>query len=138
MITGYERVRQRYDGILRDIVPSLTAGTIDQAVGAVNALVRLQRLGDWTGSDSPQRILGITSDREIVVYGGGGPLSFYHAEPLGSVEQRVSKMLASALQERDAPLPEELPPEVVQRLREERLTLAQNLRACLTNLVTLP
>ena len=91
----YDIATAMYDRVLKSVVPRLSAETLDQAVEAVNSLVRLQRPVTWAMSDEPRVILGITSD-QTVAYGEIGTLGFYHAVPYEGLHDRLERMVASA------------------------------------------
>ncbi len=95
----YDTLRERYDGLVKDVVPKLTANAVDEAVEAVNTLVHLQRPVGWAFSDEPRVVLGITSDKQIAVYGEVGRFGFYHAVPVGQLRQRISEMADKRLLE---------------------------------------
>ncbi len=92
----YDALRERYDGLVKDVVPKLTAETVDEAVRAVNILVRLQRPRDWAFSEEPRAVLGMTSDGERAVYGEVTRFGFYHAVPVDELHQSVSGMVDKA------------------------------------------
>ncbi|HIH12008.1 TPA: hypothetical protein HA241_07505 [Candidatus Woesearchaeota archaeon] len=93
MTDKYENLREAYDGLIKNIVPELTAQTVDEAVQAVNTLVRLQRPVNWAVSNEPRVILGVTSDGEKAVYGEVGRLGFYIAVPFNDLRERISTLV---------------------------------------------
>lgn len=95
----YEDLREMYDSLVGDIVPKLTSENVGVAIEAVNTIVRLQRPADWTFSEEPREILGITSDGKMIAYGEGTRLGFYHARPLEEVYSDVEKMVVVARKE---------------------------------------
>ena len=96
MADQYDALRDTYDSLVKDVVPKLTAETVDEAVGAVNTLVRLQRPTNCAFSNEPRVVLGITSDGEKIAYGEVSRFGFYHAVPAAELQDRVSGMLDKA------------------------------------------
>jgi hypothetical protein len=98
----YEALRDRYDAVVKDIVPKLSREHVQTAVDAVNSLIRLHKPMNWAMSDEPRAVLGISSDKETVVYGEVGRIGMYHAVPFDKLQGRVSGMLDKAKTEYEA------------------------------------
>lgn len=89
MSNQYHILRDKYDDLVKNLVPKLTIESVDEAIKAVNLLVRLQRPADWRYINEPRIILGMTADQERVVYGEAGMFAFYHALPYKELYQKV-------------------------------------------------
>lgn len=96
MSDEYNVLKERFDAFVRCVVPGLTAEKADRAVQAINGLVSLHRPYDWAFLDEPRVLLGMTSRGEMVVYGEGGRLGFYHVVPYDELHERVSSMVDRA------------------------------------------
>ena len=92
----YDALRERYDSLVKGVIPKLTAETVDEAIGAVNTLIRFQRPVSWAVSNEPGAVLGITSDGVKIAYREDSRFGFYHAVPAAELQDRVSGMLDKA------------------------------------------
>lgn len=97
----YDALTERYDQLVRDIIPHFTKETVDRGMEAMNNAVNIFKPLSWPVAFSmiiiePKAVLGITSDQERVVYRDDIRLGHYHAVPFDEIHQRVLGMLAEA------------------------------------------
>lgn len=103
--TDYNARQTSYDVLLKDMVPHLTKDNVGKAVDSINQLVELERPRDWAMKipADPRVIVGITSDRELAVYGeGGNSFDLYKVKPLAELKGVVTKMVDKAKREYDS------------------------------------
>ena len=134
MLDQYDVLRETYDSLVKTVVPTLTAETVDVAVDAVNTLVRLQRPVNWAFSEEPRVVLGMTSDKERVAYGEVTRLGFYHALPFDKLHQTVEKMVSEARTDYEDEKENKDSDTFLRRVTYERL---QHVESLLENLVAL-
>ena len=88
----YEALEQRYDGILKQLVPSLNSDQGLRAVENMNRMIDISRRDDWASMSTPRAILGITQDKQTVIYGERGNLGFYRAVPVDTFRERTKHL----------------------------------------------
>jgi hypothetical protein len=86
----WEFARKSYDTMMGCLVPRLTAGTLDTALGSVNTLIALHRGGAWAKNPNPRDIVGITPDRQVV-YAESGNFGHYVAKPYQDVRNSLQR-----------------------------------------------
>ncbi len=92
----YDLLTEKYDSLLKSLLPNLTEKNVDVALANVNSLAQLQQPDIIGCTGNVNRILGMTSDQERVVYGGPSNLSFYQSKPYEEVHTEVSKSVDKA------------------------------------------
>ncbi|MBI2669382.1 hypothetical protein HYX14_06085 [Candidatus Woesearchaeota archaeon] len=90
-----QEVEKACDELLTKITPCFTADTIGKAVDYVNRLTSLVKRSNLTSNPFPGVILGITSDKQTVVY-RESQVGLYHTTPFDEIYQNLSMCAAES------------------------------------------